>query len=195
MKNDVFAVTARFKISVICLPLALIACSQSSPPDSALQLEQSRAIVKDFAGQLQAELTGAMQSGGPVRAIAVCQERAPAIAQELSELHGAIVMRTSVQWRNPNSAPSPWQRNALQTFDARLNADNDPAEYFDGSHQDGARYMKPIYTQPLCLACHGEALGAAVTEALDQHYPKDLATGYAAGDLRGAFSIQWPPDK
>jgi hypothetical protein len=44
------------------------------------------------------------------------------------------------------------------------------------------------------LACHGpeEALQPEVRAALDQRYPEDRATGYAAGDLRGAFWAEVP---
>jgi hypothetical protein len=43
-----------------------------------------------------------------------------------------------------------------------------------------------------CLVCHGEAEAqpAALREALASAYPHDRATGYAVGDLRGAFSLK-----
>ena len=56
----------------------------------------------------------------------------------------------------------------------------------------GARFMAPIMTGPLCLTCHGAQLSPAVKAALAKDYPGDQATGFKAGDLRGAFSIVWP---
>jgi hypothetical protein len=40
-----------------------------------------------------------------------------------------------------------------------------------------------------CLSCHGprEAIVPAVVSSLEARYPDDRATGYAAGDLRGAL--------
>ncbi len=58
------------------------------------------------------------------------------------------------------------------------------------------RYMKAIGTQPVCLTCHGtsEQIPANVEEALATSYPFDQATGYSAGDIRGAVSIKQPLD-
>ena len=43
---------------------------------------------------------------------------------------------------------------------------------------------------PLCLTCHGAALSPDVEAALAESYPEDHATGYSAGDLRGAFVVE-----
>jgi hypothetical protein len=58
----------------------------------------------------------------------------------------------------------------------------------DGS----ARYLKAILVQPQCLACHGGPLAAPVKAAIASRYPGDRAMGYAAGELRGAFVVEWP---
>ena len=52
------------------------------------------------------------------------------------------------------------------------------------------RVMQPIRAGGLCLACHGprETIEAETLARIDALYPQDAATGYAAGDLRGAFS-------
>ncbi|MBK8909014.1 MAG: DUF3365 domain-containing protein [Rhodospirillales bacterium] len=60
------------------------------------------------------------------------------------------------------------------------------------------RYMKAIPTAELCLACHGTEIDPAVSTTLKKHYPLDQATGFQAGDIRGAFYHQtteltvWP---
>jgi len=43
----------------------------------------------------------------------------------------------------------------------------------------------------MCLACHGDNIAPEVTAAIRAHYPEDQATGFATGQLRGAFSIRW----
>jgi hypothetical protein len=43
----------------------------------------------------------------------------------------------------------------------------------------------------MCLACHGDAPAEDVRAVLMEYYPGDLATGFAEGDLRGLFSIDW----
>jgi hypothetical protein len=48
-------------------------------------------------------------------------------------------------------------------------------------------YVEPIYVQPLCVTCHGATLAPDLQAKIDELYPNDQATGYAAGDLRGVF--------
>ena len=52
--------------------------------------------------------------------------------------------------------------------------------------------MKAIVTQPLCTVCHGRNLAEEVAGILGDAYPHDRATGYEAGELRGAFVVVWP---
>jgi hypothetical protein len=157
--------------------------------DDDPRLEQSRMIVASFAGQLQSELKAAMADGGPAAAIAVCKDVAPAVASRLSRENGAKVGRTSLRVRNPSNLPSDWQSKVLQDFDARASAS---PEYIAGMPDGRFRYMKGIPTGGVCLACHGNELSNDVQILLDEHYPHDRARGYAPGDIRGAFSVEWP---
>ena len=52
--------------------------------------------------------------------------------------------------------------------------------------------MKAIPTGDVCLMCHGEHIAPDVHEKIKSLYPKDLATGYERGELRGAFTIKLP---
>ena len=56
------------------------------------------------------------------------------------------------------------------------------------------RYMKPLGTMDVCLACHGDdqAVSTPVQARLTEAYPHDKARGYSKGDLRGAISIKKP---
>jgi hypothetical protein len=177
---------------VIMLPL-LAATSTAVLSDDDPRLAESRKIVQDFAGRLQAALQSAMASGGPANAIGVCKDVAPAIASELSRERGAAVSRTSLRLRNPANLARDWQLEVLREFDEHTAAEAGSAPEFYESRPDGQfRYMKAIPTGGLCLACHGVAIPAEVRDLLDEHYPHDRARGYAAGDIRGAFSIVWP---
>jgi hypothetical protein len=53
-------------------------------------------------------------------------------------------------------------------------------------------YVEPIGIKPLCLACHGEALAPDVAARIGELYPKDRATGFTEGDLRGVFWVEYP---
>jgi hypothetical protein len=188
------------------LLLLVAACSALAPGIAAgngdgtgevdARLQESRELTRQFQQRLKTELETAIAQGGPVGAIAVCREKAPAIAAELSAASGAQVSRTALRVRNPANAPQPWQREAMEQFQQRM-ATGEPAdklELYETPAGQGARYLKPIATGPLCLTCHGSNLAADVQAALRGMYPEDAATGFAAGDLRGAFSVVWPAE-
>lgn len=56
------------------------------------------------------------------------------------------------------------------------------------------RFMKAIAVQPQCLLCHGPVatIPSEIQQRLKAQYPFDTATGYQAGELRGAVSIKQP---
>ena len=62
-------------------------------------LDQAKALIKEFAATLKGELEAAMKSGGPTKAIGVCKDRAPAIAADLSARSGWEVGRVSLKAR------------------------------------------------------------------------------------------------
>lgn len=177
---------------LLCAALAALVLSTPASADD--RQVASRELVQKFGSELMQALTGALQEGGPTRAIEVCRDTAPKIAERFSAESSAKVSRTSLKVRRESNAPEPWQREVLESFEGRKAAGDDLAtvEYFETTADGGARYMKPIVTQPLCVTCHGTSIAPEVRDALAKHYPKDTATGFQVGDIRGAFSVVWP---
>lgn len=177
---------------ICCLLTALMPTLLTA--GSAGEQAQARDAVADFAGALKAELTAAMQAGGPLNAIEVCHTRAPAIADAVSLDSGMSVSRVSLRSRNPGNAPTEWQSGVLRDFETRLAAGEaaDALSWQEIVQTDGAReyrFMKAIPTAPMCLACHGEGITPTVAEKIAELYPEDQATGYREGDIRGAFVV------
>lgn len=164
----------------------------SAPATNTAQLKaDAEAKVQTFAKTLKGELLTAINQGGLVNAIDVCNLKAPAIAAQLST-DGWSVKRTALRVRNPANAPDDWERNVLDYFSATMA--KQPAPPFIQATSVGAapfRYMQTIKTGQLCLACHGSNLSTDVQAALTKRYPQDQATGFKLGDLRGAFSLQY----
>jgi len=177
--------------------------AESAPPPAPAptaavanpQVEEAKALAKTFAGTLKGELEAAIKSGGPVRAIEVCKERAPAIAADISAKSGWKVGRTSLKVRNAKlDTPDAWERSVLEQFDRSRAAGEsaDTMAYSAIVESDGAkqfRFMKAIPTGEVCLACHGTQIAPETAAALDRAYPGDQARGYKVGDVRGAFSL------
>lgn len=160
----------------------------------AQQVADSRATVKEFMQQLKGELQQGMQTGGPVQAVSVCKDRAPAIAAALGESKGLDIGRTSLKVRNPANTPDIWEKAVLKEFEQRRLAGEDPATIeFHAAAEQGDRtvfrYMKAIPTAELCVVCHGAALAPELEAKLAELYPNDQARGFKAGDIRGAFTI------
>lgn len=158
---------------------------------SAMESE-AQAITQSFVGTLLPTLQGALAAGGPSEAIAVCSERAPQIAADLSTESGWSVRRVSLKPRNTGIAtPDDWERAMLEDFDRRQQAGEAGASIRAAGVVDGEyRFLQAQPTMPLCLTCHGDNLAAEVQSALAEHYPDDMATGYSAGQIRGAISLR-----
>ena len=86
---------------------------------------RSRVLAGEFQDRLRAQLTSALNTGGPLLALDVCQKVAPAIAQDIGSKTGVTIWRTSLKNRNPRGTPDAWERATLEQFDARRAAGED----------------------------------------------------------------------
>ena len=189
--------------NVIAIALLCAAPISLAMADTQQRAEQSRAVIQEFAQQLQGALGKAMREEGPVKAIEVCNQAAPAIAQAEAQKHGWGVGRTSLKLRNPDNAPDAWERAVLQQFEQRAAQGESPQgmAHFEVVEQNGRqvfRFMSAIGMPPMeqmpCLMCHGTEIRPDISAKLDRLYPNDQARGYRPGMIRGAFTITQPMD-
>lgn len=168
----------------------LTACTEDAPPDWV-------PVARDKSGQLGSQLISALNDAlaerGPAGGIEVCNLEAPEIARRVSD-SGFEVGRTALRVRNPANAPDDWEEAVLRRFEARMTEGDDPAglEAWRIATVDGnrvGRYMKAIPTGPQCVICHGESIAPELAETIERLYPEDKATGFAPGELRGAFTV------
>jgi len=182
------------KKTLTALCFAVLTSGVSAGFDEAAELDQAKTAIAAFAGALKSELVSAMQSGGPIEAIDVCNTRAVLIGEDVSREQGMTLSRVSLKNRNPDNAPNEWQVEVLDSFESRKAAGEAPGtlawhEVADTENGREFRFMKAIPTGTICLACHGQTLASPVAEQLVKLYPEDKATGYSEGDLRGAFVV------
>jgi hypothetical protein len=168
---------------------------QANDEDSYLR--NAREIVKQFAGELKANMQEQIKSGGPVTAISFCSQAAPTISSKLSRQTGWVVKRVSLKARNPLHLPDSWERKTLYDFEKELSslkpiANLEHSEVTEEGEKRYFRYMKVISTTQFCIICHGpkETLAPDIQNLLSQEYPHDAATGYKEGMIRGAFSVK-----
>ena len=186
--------------------LALLTTAALSAPlmasDHAMErqlnehIDTSRATIQQFAQTLQGELQAAVREGGAPAGIRVCNDVAPAIAEQASEDFNGDVGRTSLKIRNAANSPDDWEAEVLARFDERRAAGQDPStiDHFEvHKTADGGRefrYMRAIPAGEVCMACHGTSIDDGIKATLNEYYPDDKATGYQPGQLRGAFTLR-----
>ena len=172
--------------------------AQSQARATAEAHELGRAAAKQLGQRLKSELMAATGQGGQVHALSVCNLEGLALADSVSAELGVSVRRVSSRYRNPANRPDAVEAAVLAVFDARptladtlvVLAEEDGDK---GAHEPGYLFMSPIrISSALCLGCHGDEsdLDPEVSERLAELYPEDRATGFATGDLRGAFAVR-----
>ncbi len=168
--------------------------------DVGQRSQEAMAVTQSFMKELGKTMMGTMKAQGPVAAIKVCAEKAPELTAAISRRQGWKVTRVGTRVRNPMlGMPDVWEQKVLAQFQARLER-GEPIKgmYFSEvvNEPDGRyfRFAKAIGVKPKCLICHGaEAdIPAPVRQHLKAQYPFDQATGYRAGELRGAVTIKQP---
>ncbi len=181
------AITTAMLLSILSTPA--LAQPPTQPTDE--MVAEARAKVKAFGGSLKQALQAAIKEGGLTNGIGVCNTVAPEIAANNSDGEWTIT-RTSLKVRNPDNAPTDWQKLQLLAMDRQPVKNGKPVEVWQVSEASGQppfRYMSAIPTQKLCLGCHGKSIDPQVKAKLTELYPEDKATGYSEGDLRGAFVV------
>ena len=167
----------------------------AAPMDKAALAEEAKTAIKAYGGSLKSELQTAMQSGGPVNALTVCNTKAPEIAKSVSESQHLQISRVSLRNRNPTTGvPNEWQTQVLNDFEARkVKGEAIESLVYSETVKQGDkqefRFMKAIPTEAMCLTCHGTEISPAVMTRINELYPQDKATGFKEGDLRGAFVV------
>jgi len=198
-------------IALVLVTLPLSACGRETEPRQVEEARFAGAAIPDdpawapalvqargTADALSTDLAGlvmsTLQEQGPVAAVEVCST----VAQQRTADHaaaGVAVRRVSERLRNPLNAPDAWEARELEEMARLQEGGESPAEVIAIFRRGDARtlrYLRPITAAAPCMACHGQPseIAPEVAEILRARYPEDRATGYRAGDLRGAVSVE-----
>jgi len=172
------------------LVAAATTLSMGTIPTAAPETGRGAELLKPLKKELQGALSAGL-SQGPDEAIGVCKTKAPEIAESLST-DGVRMGRTSHKLRNPSNTAPEWVGPILAAYLSDP-ASRQPREV---ALRDGRiGYAEPIMIKSVCLTCHGERVRAEVAAKIAEHYPKDKATGFKTGDLRGLFWVEYPGHK
>lgn len=160
---------------------------------AAIRAQQA---VQTLKQTLKTELMAGMKAGGPTGALRVCAQDAQSLTAKVGADTGVRVGRSSLRLRNATNAAPPWVDTWLKETGERPAQDVQASTTagVDGEGRAVVRRVAPLEVEPPCLICHGPAAGRPedLASALTAAYPNDQASGYAAGDLRGAVWAEAP---
>lgn len=187
----------RLKAIGVGAALAAAAMTAHAADDVARLTDESRKTADSLLQMIRAELTKAIESSGPLRAIIVCKYSVPELTSNVSRTSGWKVSRVSLRPRNPAlGTADAWEQRALLNFEqAAARADKDLLETAEVVSEPTGRYFRyarALTLTPLCMTCHGptESMTDAVKAQLAVEYPNDRAIGYKVGQVRGAVTIK-----
>ncbi len=195
----------------LVLPMLLmVGCSKS--PDSttptaavpaALSVEVQKGAIqlgKSIAAEtfslLSSNLQSAIQQGGVSNALPFCSLAASPLTAGLAGKHGVTIRRITHKPRNPAGRADTTELAILNHFETAVTSTNPPLPLVTNFTASTATFFAPIIlNNELCLKCHGEPgkdISAENVAVIQHLYPKDEATGFKLGQLRGAWRIDIP---
>jgi hypothetical protein len=194
--------------TVACLLGAVLSCSvvsvqaqsprewptypiKETPAELRPAVQRGDLILLSIQNAVLSELTRELSEQGAGGAIRVCHMAATTVINRVAREDGIAAGRTSALLRTPSNAPKPWAAPIVGRYVDR------PAAGLDGFVVDlGPRVgvMRPIAHRAICSPCHGrdDQLTPKVRAELAERYPKDRATGFKDGDLRGWLWVEVP---
>lgn len=179
--------------------LALLVATVGPVEATEAQEKTGEAVAGALARRLTSVLQETMAKEGPVAAIGVCNLQALSLTAEVAKAHPEVrgLRRIGVRTRNEANAQDAMDRRALAALmTSWKGAESAKGIVMSDRAPDGTeriRYYRPLPTAPTCLVCHGPAgsVPAPVSDVLRKLYPKDEATGFNAGELRGAIVVEF----
>ena len=187
------------KISAaLTLALLLTPAVEAYAQDTTELIGETRKTALPVLPRVVQAMQTAVQEQGPVEAISICKEKAPQMLREIRQQTGWAIHRVSLKARNAaTGAPDAWEARQLAEFNIQV-ANGAKAQELEvgeiiveGDGRRSFRYMKALPVVEVCQTCHGPAdsLSPDLKAALARDYPHDRATGYLAGEVRGALSV------
>ncbi len=176
--------------------IGLAIAGQDSRQRSAIDLGAQTA--QKLGKALKSNLMRTMKNDGLLAAATFCSDEAMIVTASVNDTlpPGVSVSRVSAKNRNPENAPTDFEQEILNYFEAALKSDEDfQGYYFHEFTTDSTgtiyHYFKPAFVAGPCLKCHGpqDSLDPEVLAIFQKNYPEDKALDYTKGELRGMAHV------
>jgi hypothetical protein len=184
-------------ITLLFIVLVLLSsCKDKVPQLSSEEVQTYKKIgdntVQTAFSTLLGQVKGQLKKGGVDEAIPYCKENASSIMKVISKEYHVKIKRTTNKLRNPDNHPNARESEILNQYLKLSDQMKEPTTIVERGEDGKIHYYAPIKIQKKCLLCHGEqgtSLNQVADSIIKKLYPKDMATGYKEGDLRGIWSI------
>lgn len=185
---------------LLALCCALAALPAAAAEDLAALSKETRETTQPLLAKVVGTVKESLNQSTPHETVDTCREKLPGMVKEMREKTGWNIRRVSLKTRNAErGTPDEWEAKVLADFDRRAAAGEkrdqmEAGEIFTTAEGRVFRYMKALPVQEACLTCHGDTakLTPELKAKLATLYPKDQATGYQLGQIRGALTVKRP---
>jgi len=178
---------------LLLLAIILFSCSDSLTKEEIEHYsEKGNLIAQKTAKELSGNLMSKMKEGGIPLAVEYCNIAALPLTSKIAEEEGVRIKRTSLKVRNTENSPNEEEVLVMNKFISQLDQNVSPKPVVALDSSGLPHYYAPIIVDTKCLICHGtldKELSKQADSIIKSYYPKDLATGFREGDLRGVWSI------
>ena len=163
--------------------------------DTTAVVNEGQKIAKATFQTLSSNLKKAMTEGGVEYALQFCNVEAMPLTDSLSKHHDVSIRRARHKPRNPYNTADSLEAEVIKQYIEKLESGEElkPVTYAD---ENRITFHAPItITNSLCLNCHGkvnEDISKENLATIQELYPKDQATGFSMGDLRGVWTVRFP---
>lgn len=165
--------------------------------DLAALAKETREATQPLLAKVVGTVKEGLNSSTPHETVDLCRDKLPGMVKEARDKTGWNIRRVSLKTRNAErGTPDEWEAKVLADFDRRAAAGEkrealETGEVFATAEGRVFRYMRALPVQEACLNCHGDTakLTPELKSKLATLYPKDQATGYQLGQIRGALTV------
>jgi len=149
--------------------------------------KKGRVVLVKYRDELGLALKQSVQNGF-IKGVRSCRAKKTSVEQNWRKL-GYKIGRTSHRLRNPKNVAPAWVAPFISKY-RKSSAKNKMPISVVALDVDRAGVIAPIYTKKMCMHCHGVSISQGVKSEIRKYYPKDQATGFTMGDLRGLFWLE-----
>jgi hypothetical protein len=189
--------------TILCgsLLIALVLQAADSPASQSgtnapnPQMALGKELIQQAGGLLSSNLLAAITRGGPTNALEFCSLHALTLTKSGGTNQPVTIRRVTHKPRNPVNGAQADELAVLDKFRAQLQPDKVPGPLLTTNAAGTVSFFAPIVlNSPLCLNCHGQPrteVQPATLAVVRRLYPRDEATGFKLGELRGLWRVDF----